>query len=136
MNKCISRKLWLLAGLTALLATETPALHAQSGPAVWVVPALTRVARDEAAGNQREMALWAARGEFESFQVVVRAAAGGLKNVNLVVSDLSGDRGRISKASLTLYREHYIQITRGSPDRGGTNRPLGPGWYPDALIPF
>jgi hypothetical protein len=35
-----------------------------------------------------------------------------------------------------LYREHYIQIKQGSPDRGGTNRPLGPDWYADALIPF
>jgi hypothetical protein len=136
MNKCMSRKFWLLAGLSALLAAETPALHAQSGPVVWVVPALTRVARDEAAGNQREIALWAARGEYESFQAVVHALAGGLKNVNVTISDLTGERGRISKTNLTLYREHYIQIMRGSPDRGGTNRPLGPGWYPDALIPF
>jgi hypothetical protein len=136
MNKCMSRKFWLLAGLSALLAAETPALHAQSGPVVWVVPALTRVARDEAAGNQREIALWAARGEYESFQAVVHAPEGGLKNVNVTISDLTGERGRISKTNLTLYREHYIQIMRGSPDRGGTNRPLGPGWYPDALIPF
>jgi hypothetical protein len=82
------------------------------------------------------MALWDARGEYESFQVVVRAPAGGLKNVNVAISDLTGERGRITKASLTLYREHYVQIMRGSPDRGGTNRPLGPGWYADALIPF
>ncbi len=136
MNKCISRKFWLLAGLSALLTADALALHAQSGPVVWVVPALTRVARDESAGNQREMALWAARGEYESFQVVVRAAKGGLTNVNVAISDLTADRGRISKANLALYREHYIQIMRGSPDRGGTNRPLGPGWYPDALIPF
>jgi hypothetical protein len=103
---------------------------------VWAVPALARVARDEAAGSQREMALWAARGEYESFQIVVRAPAGGLKNVNVAISDLMAQRGRITKASVMLYREHYVQITRGSPDRGGTNRPLGPGWYPDALIPF
>jgi hypothetical protein len=100
------------------------------------VPALTRVARDDAAGTQREITLWAARGESESFQVVVRAAAGGLKNVNVATSDLTGEYGHISKASLTLYREHYVQIRHGSPDRGGTNRPLGSGWYPDALIPF
>lgn len=136
MNKSLSRRFWLLAGLSLLLAPSELALHAQSGPLVWVVPALTRVARDEAAGNQREIALWAARGEYESFEVVVRAPAGGLKNVNVTISDLTGERGRISKASLTLYREHYVHIERGSPDRGGTNRPLGPGWYPDALIPF
>jgi hypothetical protein len=111
-------------------------LRAQSALQAWVVPALTRVGRNDPAGNQREISLWAARGEYESFQVVVRAAGGGLKNVTVEISDLTGPRSRISKTNLTLYREHYIQVMRGSPDRGGTNRPLGPGWYADALIPF
>ena len=136
MNKSMLRSFLVFAGLSAVLGLQTSVSHAQSGPAVWVVPALTRVARDEAPGNRREIELWAARGEYESFQVVVRAPAGGLKNVNVAISDLEGERGRITKASLALYREHYVQITHGSPDRGGTNRPLGPGWYPDALIPF
>lgn len=136
MKRSIRRSFWLLAGLSAVLVLETQTLHAQFGPTVWVMPALTRVARDEAAGNRREIELWAARGEYESFQVIVHAPASGLKNVNVAISDLEGERGRITKASLTLYREHYVQITHGSPDRGGTNRPLGPGWYPDALIPF
>ena len=136
MKKLISRQFLLSAGLAALLSAPVPALKAQSGPVIWLVPSLTRVARDETAANQREIALWAARGEYESFQVVVRAAAGGLKNVSVAISDLIGEHGRISKANLTLYREHYVQIKRGSPDRGGANRPLGPGWYADALIPF
>jgi hypothetical protein len=138
------RGFWLLAVFSPALLALAPRSSAQSGaqpgaqsgPVVWAVPALARVARDEAAGSQREMALWAARGEYESFQIVVRAPAGGLKNVNVAISDLMAQRGRITKASVMLYREHYVQITRGSPDRGGTNRPLGPGWYPDALIPF
>ncbi len=66
----------------------------------------------------------------------MRAAGSGLKNVTAEMSDLTGRRSRIPKTNLTLYREHYVQIMHGSPDRGGTNRPLGPGWYPDALIPF
>jgi Glycoside hydrolase 123, catalytic domain/Glycoside hydrolase 123 N-terminal domain len=136
MNRYISRTFWFLAGLSAFPNPGILALHAQAGPTVWVVPALTRVARDEGPGNRREIELWAARGEYESFQVVVHAPPGGLKNVNVAISDLEGDRGRITRASMTLYREHYVQIMRGSPDRGGTNRPLGPGWYPDALIPF
>jgi hypothetical protein len=35
-----------------------------------------------------------------------------------------------------LYREQYVRARYGSPKRGGPNEPLGPGWYPDALIPF
>lgn len=136
MKRSIRRSFWLLAGLSAVLVLETQTSHAQSGPTVWVMPALTRVARDEAPGNRREIELWAARGEYESFQVIVHAPPGGLNNVNVAISDLEGESGRITKASLTLYREHYVQVRHGSPDRGGTNRPLGPGWYPDALIPF
>src|SRR5437879_8908625 len=111
MEKC--RGFWLLAGVSAALLVPASRLPAQSGPVAWAVPALTRVARDAAAGNQQEMALWAARGEYESFQVVVHAPARGLKNVNVAISDLMGERGRILKASLALYREHYLQITRG-----------------------
>jgi hypothetical protein len=128
--------LWLFLGLWTVSSPARSPLRAQSGPQAWVVPALTRVGRDEPPGNQREITLWAARGEYESFQVVVRAAGSGLKNVTAEMSDLTGPHSRISKTNLTLYREHYVQIVRGSPDRGGTNRPLGPGWYPDALIPF
>lgn len=136
MSRPIRRNVWLFVGLSAFLVLEALASHAQSGPTVWIVPALTRVPRDEAPGNRREVELWAARGEYESFQVVVHAPLGGLKNVNVAISDLEGERGRITKASVALYREHYVQVTHGSPDRGGTNRPQGPGWYPDALIPF
>lgn len=125
-----------LTVLSMLFFAGTFAAHAQSTLAVWVAPALTRVGRDEAPDNQREITLWAARGEYESFQVVIHASASGLRNVNISMSGLSGERGRITKASLSLYREHYVHVTRGSPDRGGTNRPLGPGWYADALIPF
>lgn len=136
MYKHPMHKLWIRGAFTIFLGVGTLGLQAQSAPVAWIVPALTRVARDETPGAQREITLWAARREYESFQVVVHAPAGGLKNVNVKLSDLIGERGRITKASLTLYREHYVHITHGSPDRGGTNRPLGPGWYPDALIPF
>jgi hypothetical protein len=134
VNKSSPMSFWILAGVLALAPASV--LRAQSGPVVWLVPEMTRVPREGAVGNRREITLWAARGEYESFQVVVHAPARGLTNVNVTTSNLTGNPGRISKVNLTLYREHYIEITRSSPDRGGTNRPLGPGWYPDALIPF
>src|SRR5262249_46605949 len=118
------------------LLVQTPRLGAQSGPVVWAVPSLTRDARDEAAGHQRATALWAARGEYESFQVIVRGPAGGLNNANVPISDLMGERRRTSKARRALDREPYPEIAGGSPARGGSTRPLGPGWYPDALIPL
>ena len=42
----------------------------------------------------------------------------------------------IPRTSFTLYREKYVYVSSSSPNWGGSNKPLGPGWYPDALIPF
>ena len=37
---------------------------------------------------------------------------------------------------MTVYREHYVHVDPACPDRHGTNRSQGAGWYPDPLIPF
>jgi Domain of unknown function (DUF4091) len=112
----------------------------QTLPQVWVVPSLERVGPDDPVGSGTQARLWAARGEYESFQIVTRAPnSTDVTDVNVSVSDLSGPGGQlISKDKLTLYREYYVYIGRGrgSPDWRGSNRPAGPGWYPDALIPF
>jgi hypothetical protein len=119
-----------LWGTTALAATET---H----PAVWTTPSLHRVGMTEAAGSATQANLSAARGEYESFQIVVNGAESGLTNVNVKVSDLTGPDGEvIPKSAFTLYREKYVQVKGSSPNWKGSNRPLTPGWYADALIPF
>lgn len=126
-----------ISGLYLILILVYGAFDAWAGPTVWVVSALTRVGPQDASQKSPEIALYAARGEYESFQVVIEAPAGGLTNVKVSTSALLGSGQQvISKENVTLYREHYVHLTRGSPDRNGTNRPLGPGWYPDALIPF
>jgi hypothetical protein len=81
--------------------------------------------------------LFAARGEYEPFQVVVRAAAASLHNVTFRIGDLKGRQGHlISRANLAVYREHYVQVKYGSPVPKNIRRPpLGPGWYADALLP-
>jgi hypothetical protein len=120
-----------------VLALTFAAARAEARPIVWVAPALTRVGQEDAARDGTRIELWAGRGEYESFQVIVRGAAAGLADATISVSDLSGLDGRkISRNNLLLYREQYVHIAQGSPDRGGTNRPLGPGWYADALIPL
>ncbi len=76
--------------------------------------------------------LSAARNEYAPFQIIVRAGTSGLKRVNAVASPLVSTRGRIIPADrITLYREHYIEVSKLSPKSRGK-----PGWYPDALIPF
>jgi hypothetical protein len=111
--------------------------RAEARPIAWVVGGLTRVGPKEAVRNVKQIELWAGRGEYESFQVIVRGSGGGQVRATISVSDLAGRDGRdISRSNVQIFREQFVRITQGSPDRGGTNRPLGPGWYPDALIPL
>ena len=98
---------------------------------VWTTDPLTRVQPTDPPGTSTAAAIKAARNEYEAFQLVIRApATQALSNVNVVASDLVGP-GLIDKRNLTLYREHYIQVTTPSP-----NSPYPAGWWPDALIPF
>jgi hypothetical protein len=91
----------------------------------------------DATDGVTEVSLSAARGEYESFQIVASGAAHGLTNVNVTVSDLKGPGGQmIPRTDFTLYREKYMHVSSSSPNWKGSNQPMGPGWYPDALIPF
>jgi Domain of unknown function (DUF4091) len=117
-------------------ASITP-LMAQNNPVVWTAPSLHRVGMTEEAGGTNQVRLSAARGEYESFQIIANGSSKGLSNVNVTVSDLQGPNGQvIPKANFTLFREKYMHVTSSSPNWGGSNKPLGPGWYADALIPF
>lgn len=98
---------------------------------VFVVDPLTRVRPKDAPGNVVEAKLKAARNETEAFQVVVRAAESGLKNVMLEASDLKGEGRVLSRSHLRLFREHYVEVKIGSPK---SKEPPGP--TPDALLPF
>src|SRR5712691_11676948 len=85
-------------------------------------------------------AIYAAKGEYESFQIIVRAGS-ALSGVNVVVPDLVGPGGQIiPKSNLTLFSEHYVYVSQGisSAEAGwhAANLRQGPGWYPDGLVPF
>lgn len=108
-----------------------------SGPIqAWAVSSLERVMPGATPQENKPFELFAARGEYESFQVVASGPK-GLRGVDLQVSEFSGPGGAmITKGNLALYREHYVPVETSSPYKGGPNPPLGKGWYPDALIPF
>lgn len=105
---------------------------------VWTVPSLKRIQARETGGSNLNIELYAARGEYESYQIGIRAAQNSLKNVNVSVSDLySSDNRVISKENITLYREHYVPVNNSSPKQeGSSNPPLEKGWFADGLIPF
>jgi hypothetical protein len=125
-------------------ATNSPLVISLTGTGVqqtasfpyWVMSGLDRVGQTDAPGTTSSIALSGARGETVDTQVIVQAPAGGLTNVNLSASALTGPSGAIIPASrVTLYREHYLTVT-GTANYGGSNAPLGSGTYPEPLIPF
>jgi hypothetical protein len=117
---------------------------------VWEAPSLEYVSREVDSNQQfgnfsqqtkekpKEIQLRAARGEYESFQIVIQSPEGSdLNNVNLIVSDLrNAKQGTIGYQNITLYREHYVYVDMPSPDNLINNPTLGKDWYPDGLIPF
>src|SRR6266705_6173577 len=102
-----------------------------------VVSGLVRVGKTDAAGPTTSISLSGARGETVDAQVVVQAPSGGLSNVNVNASALTGPGGAtIPASSIALYREYYINVTGTTSFVDGSNPPLGSGTYPEPLIPF
>ena len=104
---------------------------------VWVSPSLVRVGQTDVPGTASSISLSSARGETVDTQIVVQGPAGGLTNVNVSASALTGPGGvTIPASNVTLYREYYITVTGTANYGGGSNPPLGSGTYAEPLIPF
>ena len=74
----------------------------------------------------------AARNEYEAFQVVISTGPGNqLNDVKIEITDLEGDKGRIGKENLELFRVENIHLRKSSPRSA-----FGPGLFPDPLLPF
>ncbi|AFZ26288.1 hypothetical protein Cylst_4187 [Cylindrospermum stagnale PCC 7417] len=128
----------VLALATFSCALGVAKQSSSNGPAIWVAQSLERIAQSQNPGSSSSVKLYAARGEYESFQIGIKSLQGGLTNVNVSVSDLSGLNNQvIPKSNITLYREHYVRVVNSSPkENRSSNPPLQPGWYADGLIPF
>ena len=91
---------------------------------------MTRVDRKGRFSGAKKVHLYAARNETEPFQIVVSSYGKPLKIVDVSVGKLVGPKQtRITPA--TLYREHYVPVTKPSP-----LSQYSPRDYADALIPF
>jgi len=71
-----------------MIAAFPVAAQARGPIASWTATGMQRVGPDEPAREDRTALLFAARGEFEPFQVIVKAPVGGLLNVTFRISDL------------------------------------------------
>lgn len=97
---------------------------------VWITGSLAKVKPEALPGAVHWAEISAARNEFESFQVHVRAVDRPIQ-LDVTVSDLIGPSGRRIPAdpNVEIFRESYSDVKQVS-DLNGT-----PGKIPDALIP-
>jgi Domain of unknown function (DUF4091) len=126
--------------LTLLISCTLPHLSASGNLlAIWTETGTKRIGLQDAIGTSQQVQLYAARGEYEPFQIGMRASTNTISGINVVVSDFvdPNTNSKIDKSNATLYREHFVPVNHGSQVAlGAVNRPKGVGWYADALIPF
>ena len=81
----------------------------------------------------KTVSLKAARNEFVAFQVIVEVGAAA-PGVDVKFPGLTGPNGaHISGKHAAVFKEWYVQVRQ--PTSGYERSSLGPGWYPDALMP-
>jgi hypothetical protein len=130
----------MMAELGFTQVRELAPSQSRNAPIVWAVrSSLHRVGPTDPPGSRTQAVIRAARGEFESFQIAIRASARDLTGINFSVSELLGPKGAVlSSSNLSLYREWYLKVRRHSPSYNGPpNLPItGIDTFPDALLPF
>jgi len=120
-----------------LTTIALPMLFAAIRPAAprlvsWTTHALDKVRpyAEPPAQLKTSVELFAARNEFEPFQIVLRAGGNDIRDVDFEISDLAGPHGAIiPKSSTTIYFERFIDVVRRSSVEGQ------PGEWPDPLVP-
>jgi hypothetical protein len=97
-----------LFSLACSLAVAAPVDYA-----VWAADGMAKVAHNAAPapGAARVIKMWAARNEYESAQVVVRAGTQPLDQVKVTIADLIGPKGaKISAKHISLYKVAYVPL--------------------------
>jgi hypothetical protein len=83
--------------------------------------------------GRSRVTLSAARNEFVAFQVIVEANQ-PIQGITVRFDSLRGPGGStLSGHDITLFKAWYLRAAR--PSSGYEKSSLGPGWYPDALLP-
>lgn len=116
-------------GLLVLAMGRVPA---EAALQLTALPGTVRVAQDGAVAGSDAARIGCARGEYESFQVVVTALGGNAREIWAEVSELRNGSGAVLPANrVTVYREVYVPVRHSAP-----RAVLPPGLVPDPLVPF
>jgi len=96
------------------------------------LPPTVRVRQDEIVTGTDAVDICGARGEFESFQVVVTAIGTNLQGISAEMSSLKKETKEcIPTKSVSIYREVYVPVRYGSP-----RATVPPGLIADPLVPL
>ncbi len=119
-----------------LILLALPAAMVAPGDAVpltwWTTHCLQKVRPSDSVPGElaRSAEVYAARNEFESFQIVLRSDTHDEPDVDVSVSDFRTAGGEvISKENVTVYFEQFLNVEKPSSIEGAT------GWWPDPLLP-
>jgi len=151
MRKWIPAVLLLLALPAVAAAQRIDPLSAALSPKIdknpshyasniWITGPLEKVRQDSGQPGMVHWAIvYATQNEIQSFQVHVKAPAGGIQRLNVTVSDLvqtAPSHYAISASStdIVIYREYYEHV---SPSVSSTGFAFygETGYYPDILVP-
>jgi len=92
-----------------------------------------RAANSVWSAAKKTISLKAARNEFVAFQLIVEGAA-PVRDVNVHFAGLAGPNGaRVDGKYAAVFKEWYVRVRHVT--SGYERSSLGPGWYPDALLP-
>lgn len=101
----------------------TPALQVKA------IGALERFAPFEAVSGQDRVELFAARNEYEGFQLVVSAGKTGISGVTVSLSPLQSETGDVLDRQ-QIFRQRYVRVSQPSPFS-----PYEAQFWPDILLP-
>jgi hypothetical protein len=121
--------------LASLVAIAMPVAAGADTPSVpdlawWTTHSLVKVRPSDPPGTARSAELFAARNEFEPFQLVLRSQNKSLRGVDVEATDLVSRSGhRIGQRHVVVYLQHYLRLHTASSSEGAA------GEWPDALLP-
>ena len=137
--------------LLALVGGVGLSLGSAFGQQVWCVGESIKVKPGDQAeaksltwnGSTKTVTLGSARNEYVAFQVAIRGAQAGLKDVTVVASDLKAEGGAggapavIPSGNIDLFVEHYLKVkTTSRSDPKNIFPGTTAGEHPTQMVPF
>ena len=126
------RLVWTGTVLTLALTLAPGTAEGQATIQLKALPGTVRVRPHTPVDGADVAEIAAARGETESFQVVITPVGGNLAGVEATMSPLRQESGvELPATCIVIHREVFVRVKHSSPR---ATRP--PGLIPDPLVPF